>query len=163
MTTKNDQARVDPDTQEQIALFEKFLGALEAGRQAIFSHTKTCLRLRRGEANFFQVDLQERIRLVRRTLVVLREGFGRLVVTKGSGDFFEFWVESYVIGALPPHRWTSSVRPDGQKVRGSHHWRSSPRAFACLRRGSAGIRYAPDATCFVVADEERSIRRYSQA
>ena len=54
-----------------------------------------------------QGDLEDRIRLVRRTLVVLREGLGRLVVTKGSGDYFEFWVQSSVTRALPPHRWTS--------------------------------------------------------
>jgi len=46
MKRKNDQTRVEPDTQEQIALFEEFLASLEDGRQAIFTHTKTCLRLR---------------------------------------------------------------------------------------------------------------------
>ena len=37
---------------------------------------------------------------------MLKEGYGQLVTTKGS-KYFEFWVESNVTGALPPHNWAS--------------------------------------------------------
>ena len=110
MSEKNESLPLDPDSHEQIKLFEKFLSALEAGRAAIFTHTRTCLKLKLGEMDISQGDLEDRIRLVRRTLVVLREGLGRLVVSKGSGDYFEFWVQSSVTRALPPHRWTSFGR-----------------------------------------------------
>ena len=39
MSEKNESLRVDPDSHEQIKLFEKFLSALEVGRAAIFTHT----------------------------------------------------------------------------------------------------------------------------
>jgi len=41
MSEKNEGLPLDPDSHEQIKLFEKFLSALEAGRAAIFTHTRT--------------------------------------------------------------------------------------------------------------------------
>jgi hypothetical protein len=51
-------------------------------------------------------DRDDRIRLIRRTIIVLKEGIGSLTATKGS-DCFEFWVECEVLRALPPHQWAS--------------------------------------------------------
>jgi hypothetical protein len=96
-----------PGVKEQIELFEKFLDA--ADRDVTFTQTSSGLELTVYETKDFvsEKDRRERIKLIPRTLVILRKGFGYLVATKGSPIYFEFWVECPLIGGLPPHRWTS--------------------------------------------------------
>jgi hypothetical protein len=92
---------------EQIELFEKFLEA--AGQDVTFTQTGSGLKLTVYKTADYvsEEDRQQRIKLIQRTLVILREGVGYLVATKGSRIYFEFWVESPVVGGLPPHRWNS--------------------------------------------------------
>jgi hypothetical protein len=83
-------AELSSATQEQIELFDKFLEAVEARRAVSFTHTKTCLRLKvHYVPDNDDDDREDRIRLIQRTLVVLRKGIGQLAATKGS-ELFEF-------------------------------------------------------------------------
>jgi hypothetical protein len=107
MISKNGKAPIDRDTQEQIELFERFLEAVKAGRQVSFTSTKTCLKMTLHDAaDAWDEDREDRIKLIERTIAVLKAGYGSLTVTKGS-KYFEFRVESNVLGALPPHNWAS--------------------------------------------------------
>jgi hypothetical protein len=98
---------IDADTQEHIELFERFLDAVQASRRVSFTQTETSLRLKLYDVpDEDHYDRQDRIRLIQRTLAVLKKGYGQLVTTKGR-EYFEFWVESNVTGALPSHNWAS--------------------------------------------------------
>jgi hypothetical protein len=96
-----------PGVKEQIELFEKFLSA--AGRDVTFTQTSSGLKITvyRTSNYVSEEDRQQRSKLIQRSLVILREGLGYLVATKGSPIYFEFWVECPVVGGLPPHRWNS--------------------------------------------------------
>jgi hypothetical protein len=97
----------DRDTEENVQLFEEFLDAVEAGREVRFTQTCTSLELTvQDSPDPFYDDRQKRLRLIKRTILVLEAVLGTLVATKGRGDF-DFWVESSVSGGLPPHRWMS--------------------------------------------------------
>jgi hypothetical protein len=98
-----------PGNADHIELFEKFLDALDKGRDVTFKQTASGLRIEIHDP-LDTIDEQERQlhrNLVRRTLAILQAGLGYLVATKGSPIYFEFWVECPVVGGLPPHRWTS--------------------------------------------------------
>jgi len=69
---------------EQIELFEKFLEA--AGQDVTFTQTGSGLKLTVYKTADYvsEEDRQQRIKLIQRTLVILREGVRYLVATKGS-------------------------------------------------------------------------------
>ena len=98
-----------PGNEDQIELFEKFLDALETGREVPFAQTVSGLRLKASDpVEQLEGDERERqIKLIHRSLAILKAGLGYLVATKGSPIYFEFWIECPVTGGLPPHRWTS--------------------------------------------------------
>ena len=107
MTVKKQRQHLDPSTLEHIELFEQFLEAVMARRQVRFTHTKTSLKLHvLKDAVRDDYDRDDRVQLIRRSIAVLRKGIGALTATKGS-NYFEFWVESDVLRALPPHQWAS--------------------------------------------------------
>jgi hypothetical protein len=98
---------IDPNTQEHIELFERFLDAVKASRRVSFTQTKTGLRLKvYNDPEDDHGDRQDRIKVIERTIAVLKAGFGSLTASKGR-KYFEFWVESNLLGALPPHNWAS--------------------------------------------------------
>jgi len=106
MTVKKRSNYLDPSTLEHIELFEQFLEAVITRRQVKFRHTNTSLSLHvLKDADQVDHDREDRIKLIRRTIAVLREGIGSLTATKGK--CFEFWVDSNVLRALPPHQWCS--------------------------------------------------------
>jgi hypothetical protein len=97
-----------PHREKQIAFFEKLLEAVEATRGVHFTQTSNCSNLKvRGADHLDDDERQYRIRLIRRTLVILKEGLGVLVATQTGPEHFEFWVDCPVDGGLPAHRWTS--------------------------------------------------------
>jgi hypothetical protein len=98
-----------PGNEDQIELFEMFRDALEAGREVSFTQTSTSLKLQAcAPLGYLDEDERQRqLKLIRRSLTILKEGIGYLVATKGSPIYFEFWIECPVAGGLPPHRWTS--------------------------------------------------------
>jgi hypothetical protein len=107
MTPINGNAPNSKDIKEQIELFERFLEAVKAGRLVSFASAKTCLKLKVHDApDDWDEDREDRVNLIERTIAVLKAGYGSLTVTKGR-KYFEFWVESNVRGALPPHNWAS--------------------------------------------------------
>ena len=107
MPSKKEILSLDPDREKQVEFFESFLDAVQNGYQVSFAHTRTGLRMKlTGFPDRFPEDRLERIKLLHRTIVILKSGQGTLVAEKGSGDFY-FWVGSDVKEGLPPHKWSS--------------------------------------------------------
>lgn len=98
-----------PGNEVQMELFEKFRDALEAGHEVSFTQTASGLKLKAYKplGHLPGDERQRQIKLIHRSLAILKEGLGYLVATKGSPIYFEFWIECPVTGGLPPHRWTS--------------------------------------------------------
>ena len=98
-----------PGNARQVELFEKFLDKLEAGRDVDFTQTAGGLKLKVYDPlDPIEEDKRRlQIKLIHRSLAILKAGLGYLVATKSSPIYFEFWVECPLIGGLPPHRWTS--------------------------------------------------------
>ena len=107
MPTKKETFLLGPDPEEHVEFFESFLDAVENGYQVSFAHTRTGLKMKvQNRPDRFPENRPERIKLLMRTIVLLKAGQGTLVAEKGSGDFY-FWVKSSVNGGLQPHAWCS--------------------------------------------------------
>jgi hypothetical protein len=81
-----------PGNEDQIELFEKFRDALGAGREVSFTQTITGLKLRAyAPLGYLGEDERQRqLKLIRRSLAILKEGLGYLVATKGSPIYLSF-------------------------------------------------------------------------